>query len=369
MVESDCEEVARTLAAVQALESSVRAGAAFYQQPQAQSQSQQVSQPQQVSPAASGSGSKGRRARRRIGRQPSELCPQLLQELQACQNNSQRFIEATQKVGSLMYMAPEVLTGGAGPWTLLAGWQKLVCWGIGYGCTRIKSGKLTPAGLLCTVSCSTRVCCPWAVCLTLPCCCCCVLLLSHHCASPSLCPAGRQYNEKIDVFSFGIILYELLTGVVLASRVAMQGQHEELLDYARQVANGHREAIPTHWPAQVRAAPLAHLGVMAWDPLGGHTTHAGLHLSFIAAVVLGAALTLGASCSAGFRCAVCTSPPPQVRALVSSCWAQDPRQRPTFKQVLKELYALKHAGVDVTMEGLRPRGDYNPVTDCGCSIM
>lgn len=68
-------------------------------------------------------------------------------------------------------------------------------------------------------------------------------------------------------------------------------------------------------------------------------------------------------------CAVCTSPAPQVRALVSSCWAQDPRQRPTFKQVLKELYALKQAGVDVTMEGLRPRGDYNPVTDCGCSIM
>jgi hypothetical protein len=58
-----------------------------------------------------------------------------------------------------------------------------------------------------------------------------------------------------------------------------------------------------------------------------------------------------------------------VRALVASCWAQDPRQRPTFKQVLKELYALKQAGVDVTMEGLRPRGDYNPVTDCGCSIM
>jgi hypothetical protein len=72
-----------------------------------------------------------------------------------------------------------------------------------------------------------------------------------HAASSPLCPAGRQYNEKIDVFSFGIILYELLSGVVLASRVAMQGQHEELLDYARQVANGHREAIPTHWPAQV----------------------------------------------------------------------------------------------------------------------
>lgn len=131
------------------------------------------------------------------------------------------------------------------------------------------------------------------------CCCCCPL------PPPAI---GHQYNEKIDVFSFGIILYELLSGVVLASRVAMQGEHDELLDYARKVANGHREAIPPHWPAQVRD-------------------------------------------------------------LISRCWAQEPRKRPSFKVVLKELYTLKQAGVDVQMEGLRPRGDYNPLTDCGCCIM
>jgi serine/threonine protein kinase len=121
-------------------------------------------------------------------------------------------------------------------------------------------------------------------------------------------PSGHHYNEKIDVFSFGIILYELLSGVILASRIAMQGEHDELLDYACKVANGHREALPTHWPAQVRN-------------------------------------------------------------LISACWAQDPKKRPPFKQVLRELYALKQAGVDVVMEGLRPKGNYNPVTDCGCSIM
>lgn len=77
------------------------------------------------------------------------------------------------------------------------------------------------------------------------------------------CPLGHQYNEKIDVFSFGIILYELLSGVVVASRVAMQGEHDELLDYARQVANGHREALPTHWPAQVRKVMMATLGHVA----------------------------------------------------------------------------------------------------------
>lgn len=102
------KEVARTIAAVQALESSVRAGSAFYQQPQQQLEPSALP-PQPKAPAggAAGSGS----SRRRPSKQRSELCPQLLQQLQGGQNNSQKFIEATQKVGSLMYMAPEVLTG------------------------------------------------------------------------------------------------------------------------------------------------------------------------------------------------------------------------------------------------------------------
>jgi hypothetical protein len=113
MYEGD-KDVARTLAAVQALEGSVRAGSAFYQQPQQQQQQPQTQpqQQQQTSPGVSSSGSKARHSGRRSGKQRSELCPQLLQELAGCQNNSQKFIEATQKVGSVMYMAPEVLTGG-----------------------------------------------------------------------------------------------------------------------------------------------------------------------------------------------------------------------------------------------------------------
>jgi serine/threonine protein kinase len=161
-----------------------------------------------------------------------DLCPDLLEQLHAglaATRNSQKFIEATQKVGSLMYMSPEVLT-------------------------------------------------------------------------------GHQYNEKIDVFSFGIILYELLSGVVVAGRVAMEGEHEQLLDYARQVANGHREPLPSYWPSVVKQ-------------------------------------------------------------LISDCWAQDPIQRPGFKDVMKRLYALKQAGVDQEMDRIRPKANYNPVTDCGCCIM
>lgn len=131
MCEGD-HDVVRTLAAVQALEGSVRAGSAFYAQPtpppvqqqQDQQQPQQagqtaqqpVQQQQQVAKrGASSNSSRGRSLKRLMIRQQSELCPQLLQQLQSglasCQN-SQKFIEATQKVGSVMYMAPEVLTGG-----------------------------------------------------------------------------------------------------------------------------------------------------------------------------------------------------------------------------------------------------------------
>jgi hypothetical protein len=104
------KEVARTLAAVQALESSVRAGSAFYQQPQQQLEQSAAMPPHPKVPVGGPNGS-GSSRRRRPSKQRSELCPQLLQQLQGGHNNSQKFIEATQKVGSLMYMAPEVLTG------------------------------------------------------------------------------------------------------------------------------------------------------------------------------------------------------------------------------------------------------------------
>lgn len=120
-------EVVRTLAAVQALEGSIRAGTVFNQLQQ-QQQPPPLQQQQQRSPGVSPSvspgvsaGSRSQGLSKRIGRRQSELCPQLVQQLQAGQGqHSQRFIEATQKVGSVMYMAPEVLTGepesGTGFW-------------------------------------------------------------------------------------------------------------------------------------------------------------------------------------------------------------------------------------------------------------
>jgi hypothetical protein len=95
----------------------VRAGTVFnqlqqQQQPPLQQQQPPPQQQQQRSPGVSSAGSRSQGLSKQIGRRQSELCPQLVQQLQAGGGqHSVRLIEATQKVGSVMYMAPEVLTG------------------------------------------------------------------------------------------------------------------------------------------------------------------------------------------------------------------------------------------------------------------
>jgi mitogen-activated protein kinase kinase kinase 7 len=61
--------------------------------------------------------------------------------------------------------------------------------------------------------------------------------------------------------------------------------------------------------------------------------------------------------------------PPGLKDLVAACWAQDPTARPSFAGVLDMLHQLKLSGVVEHMDDRRPKGDYNPVNDCGCAIM
>ncbi len=61
--------------------------------------------------------------------------------------------------------------------------------------------------------------------------------------------------------------------------------------------------------------------------------------------------------------------PTGLKALVASCWAQDPSQRPSFDTVLTQLYNLQMSGEVEHMNDKRPTGNYDPTMDCGCSIM
>ena len=73
---------------------------------------------------------------------------------------------------------------------------------------------------------------------------------------------SHSYNEKVDVFSFAIMSYELFTGRLLALRsdfmVGGQSAVEEYVD--RRAKQGERERMPSRWPE-----PLKDLIASMWD--------------------------------------------------------------------------------------------------------
>lgn len=65
----------------------------------------------------------------------------------------------------------------------------------------------------------------------------CSLLLAHD-------PVCLQ----ADVFSFGIMMYEVLQRYIMLSAVAVRGTYEELEAYCARVADGYRPPLHTKWP-------------------------------------------------------------------------------------------------------------------------
>jgi len=60
----------------------------------------------------------------------------------------------------------------------------------------------------------------------------------------------EPYNEKSDVFAFGVMLYEALKQELQAAKF-LSGSPQEIENYAKGVANGYRRPIPDNWPADV----------------------------------------------------------------------------------------------------------------------
>jgi len=90
---------------------------------------------------------------------------------------------------------------------------------------------------------------------------------------------GQPYNEKVDVFSFGVILFEVLNRKLMLVDEIKSDPRKDAQAYAARVARGFRPDIPRHWP-------------------------------------------------------------PQLADLIRACWAQDPHVRPNFTAVLDVLHEI-----------------------------
>mmetsp|Transcript_5089 Transcript_5089/g.16621 ORF Transcript_5089/g.16621 Transcript_5089/m.16621 type:complete len:214 (+) Transcript_5089:105-746(+) len=64
---------------------------------------------------------------------------------------------------------------------------------------------------------------------------------------------GKAYNEKVDMFSFGVMFFEMLDYTMMVGKVSISGDPEELQNYAKRVSTGFRPGIPAHWPPNVGA--------------------------------------------------------------------------------------------------------------------
>jgi serine/threonine protein kinase len=167
---------------------------------------------------------------------------------------------------------------------------------------------------------------------------------------------GHKPTQKVDVFSFGIVLYELLGRSLLT--VYLQGEDETeaeaLASYAARVSEGHREDIPERWPPEVGGAGLR-------PPAGARRRGRACGRQPAAAARLPTAgLAAPAAATGSPRAPVSSAwprPSPrarpgrrrrrpahchrgrrrraQVRQLLASCWAQEPHMRPRMGQVAR----------------------------------
>lgn len=64
---------------------------------------------------------------------------------------------------------------------------------------------------------------------------------------------GQSYNEKVDVFSFAIIIFELLSFRVAMAVIGDKRDldYEAVHAHAEETANGYRLPLPVSWPQPI----------------------------------------------------------------------------------------------------------------------
>lgn len=167
-------------------------------------------------------------------------------------------------------------------------------------------------------------------------------------------------TEKVDVFAFGVLLYELLGRRLVASNVA-----EVCSRNSSKRGSRHGKQHQHHSPSHRHAAEAD--GADNDDKADGLDPMPEQQLL----------LTYAQLVAGGYRPPMLPHFPQPVVQLISSCWAPEPYERPRMSEVLAELRVWQKdrqllsslnsfvlALADMGYPGARPQ----PGCGCGCVI-
>jgi hypothetical protein len=156
----------------------------------------------------------------------------------------------------------------------------------------------------------------------------------HPCL-PRLAPHDRRrLTEKADVFSFGVVLYELLS-------------RSPLLAWRLPAASAPAGAASGRWAAAPGAASAGAAPGVAGVRNVSITTPDGV-----------AMLSYALRAADGYRPPVPPGWPQEAAALVAACCAQEPHERPRMAEVLQALAALaEDERVLAALDAYTPKGD------------
>ncbi|PNH04196.1 putative serine/threonine-protein kinase, partial [Tetrabaena socialis] len=63
----------------------------------------------------------------------------------------------------------------------------------------------------------------------------------------------EAYTEKVDVFSYGVIIFEVFSRYQTVCAISIAGTDEEIEAYAQKVSLGYRPPLPLSWPEPLKA--------------------------------------------------------------------------------------------------------------------